>query len=158
MPFCWGFSSSFWKSSSVMVIVQSAGPVPGLHAGPEELTSTFHSPPVGPVMFIWYFAPIVLASSAFFERAAGSSSLNSFLMSTAIGVASSGERGVNRDSASSSSCCDADLLAGDPVSPGRFGGIETRVREPHQPVRGTLLLAELRDRGVARTDRQAKDG
>src|SRR5882672_8006551 len=132
MPFCWGFSSSFWKSSSVMVIVQSAGPVPGLHAGPEELTSTFHSPPVGPVMFIWYFAP--------------------------IGVASSGERGVNRDSASSSSCCDADLLAGDPVSPGRFGGIETRVREPHQPVRGTLLLAELRDRGVARTDRQAKDG
>jgi len=37
-------------------------------------------------MFIWNLAPIVFASSAFFERAAGSVSLKSCLMSTAMGA------------------------------------------------------------------------
>src|SRR5271166_3287260 len=73
-----------------MEIVQSAGPLPGLQNGPEALTSMFHSPPVGPVMFIWDLAPIAFAASPFFTSAAGRSSLKSFLMSTAIGFASSG--------------------------------------------------------------------
>ena len=60
--------------------------MPALHTGPVALTSTFHSPPVGPVMLSWNFAPIVLASSAFFWSAAGSSSLNIFLMSTVMAL------------------------------------------------------------------------
>ena len=86
IPLACGFSTSFWKSSSVMLMVQSASPVPALQTGPVALTSMFHSPPVSPVMFIWNLAPIVFASSAFFERAAGSVSLNSCLMSTAMGA------------------------------------------------------------------------
>jgi len=84
MPFACGFSCSFWKSSSVIVSVQSAvpGPWPATQLGPLSETSMYHSP--APVMFIWYFAPIAFASSLFFSRAAGSSSLNSFFVSTAI--------------------------------------------------------------------------
>src|SRR5271165_6176907 len=70
-------------------MVQSAGPVPALHDGPEAVTSMCHSPPVGPVTFIWYVAPIPFASSGFLASAAGRSWLKSFLISTAIGYASS---------------------------------------------------------------------
>src|SRR5580658_9548297 len=67
-------------------MVQSAGPDPGLHEGPVEETSMYHSP--SPVMFIWYFAPIVFASSVLRPSAAGSVSLKSCLISTAISVSS----------------------------------------------------------------------
>src|SRR5262245_28011955 len=82
MPFACGFSMSFWKSSPAIVMVQSAGPEPGLHDGPDDETSMFHSP--SPVTFIWYFAPMDFASSVFFASAAGRSSLKSFLISAGI--------------------------------------------------------------------------
>ena len=49
MPLACGFSTSFWKSSAAMVIVQSAASVPDLQTGPVDVTSMFHSP--SPVTF-----------------------------------------------------------------------------------------------------------
>src|SRR5580692_1530535 len=78
-------------------MTQSAGPVPGLHEGPDSLTSMFHWPPVGPSMFIWYLAPTVFASAAFLASAAGRSSLKSLRISTDIRLVSSvGARSESR--------------------------------------------------------------
>src|SRR5262245_61740888 len=54
----------------------------------------FHSP--SPVMFIWYFAPIVFASSALRESAPGRSSLKSFLISTDMRFSSRGDESESR--------------------------------------------------------------
>ena len=71
MPFAWGFSMSFWKSSAAMVMVQSARPVPGLQEGPLSARVDVPLAAPSPVMLIWYFAPIVFASSAFFASCGG---------------------------------------------------------------------------------------
>src|SRR4051794_34471426 len=65
-----------------MVTVQSAGFWPLVMVGPVCVRSRCHEP--APVMFIWYLALIDVASAAFFARIAGSCSLNSWGISTAM--------------------------------------------------------------------------
>src|SRR5690606_24505858 len=95
----------------------SAGPVPGLQDGPVDETSMFHSP--SPVMFIWYFAPIVFASSAFFSRAAGSSSLNSFFTSAAMGIPLGGGKSESRFSGVPSALSGVKARSGAALAPPR---------------------------------------
>src|SRR5580658_4213608 len=105
-------------------------------------------------MFSWNFAPMPFASSAFRARAAGSSSLKSFLMSTGTGQASREPR--------SQSCLRvlvkrrhrfASLFAAGAVSTRRLCAVEALVRQANQPLGVSLGGLELRDGRIAEADR-----
>src|SRR5580698_4719058 len=119
----------------------------------------FHWPPVGPSMFIWYFAPTVFASAAFLASAAGRSSLKSLRISTDIRLVSSvGARSESRLGPLVKRAKEpvrGGLLAPYSVSPAGFRLVQPLVGKPHQRFGGSFRIGDLVDRRVPHADRDA---